>query len=456
MLPVELQMMLMEAIVLDHPPVVHPTFRLPRIVDVSRGLRAIWIFVMSKRRSLAVIPFPTIPIPAPDFTEMGPPLLGWQQASPCAGLTPPAVNYKGIWAARPAVVQFEWEVAVWFQNTFELDVFEAVRAAQDLVTGERRDEEERGAVDATALGWKRKDWQMKMRGLDSNWLFGPDDGPYPFQWPEGYNDVRVDENGQLIRGLDGKPHVHLDPLKFGGDAWDALRNRPAVNGTCGIIFPPYTQAPLPPEVAYPSCTAALVFRSLSLMASYFGHGPGAPGSPSWILAGVTHVYIEWQDHLFTRSDGGYRYAYEAFEALAVSRERMPNLRVLQIHATATYAFTVDRPGIWSLLKVRGVEVVLLNGSGWADLALCRVIRQRLGWSAGDRTAPSSGWTPTGLENPGTVVWQRDIVGQSYGGKFHWLERYYLRSHDRVTVDARREQQRLASQMQREMAMDESE
>jgi hypothetical protein len=454
-LPQEVQLMIVRAAVDFAPATVLPTTKLPSIAHVSRGLQQIWISLMQQRRSSFVFPFPNIPIPEPDFTEMGPPPPGWQW---------PMAHFTGELATQAAAMSIEWEIAVWFQNTFKLDVFEAIRTAQDLVPRAQRNEDEGDVVGAMNLGWERNESEFLMRGRDINLVFAEDRPFQLFEWPEGYTEVRVNEHGELLLRPDGKPDVGPSPQRFGGDAWEGLRDRPAVNGTRGIIFPPqWTPPPLLYDVPQPSVIEALVFPSLLSMASYFGsRGPGALEASNWMLTGITHLYIKWCDDHTTRTDGGSgrhgasRYAYEAFKALVASRDRMPNLRVLQIHATASLGFTVDSPGMWWVLQLRDIQTVELKDRGWVDLELCRVIRQRLSWAAEDRTKPSNGWTPTGLERPAAVAWLRDIVSQSPAQQFRWLERYYHDHHDRVTVEARREMKQQKKRKRRGVISDDSE
>jgi len=70
--------------------------------------------------------------------------------------------------------------------------------------------EAQGLVDATALGWRKKNEDQVAMSMLDHWVYR-DDGPFPFEWPAGYTAVRVDEEGKLILEADGQPYVRADP-----------------------------------------------------------------------------------------------------------------------------------------------------------------------------------------------------------------------------------------------------
>jgi len=369
MLPFELHCLIVQAVrdLDDTPRFMIPQNKLPPVAHTSWLLRNALVWVMSQEPSRQSFPFPKLPIPTPtpDFMETGPPLLGWQQASPCAGLTPPVVNYTKDWAESLPVRPFDWELAVWFWSTFPIDLFRGIQAAQDHMEGvplpeeEGSEDEGEDPTDAKARGYSAKAEDERLEGLGVRWMSQEDVPPAPlFPWPPGHEEVRVDEDGMIILDEIGSPNMGPDPLRFAGDAWKVLRRRVADNrprmlqrqrapdGTRTLVLPPaLNQANPPPEIRQPKVAEVLVFHCLSDLATYFSReGPGG-GAHAWILAYITYIFVQWRDE----NTGGQRWrsswAYKAVEALVAARASMPRLRVLQIKAAEAHELTVDSPGI---------------------------------------------------------------------------------------------------------------
>jgi len=198
---------------------------------------------------------------------------------------------------------------------------------------------------------------------------------------------------------------------------------------CGVV---YSKRHFRPQIR-----ETLSFPDLETMAAYF---TGGPGRPEWgyCLAHVKFVRIVYRDN--ARSFWGYtlEYAYEAFELLYANLPRMPLLQRLQVVADDfPNGMSVETPGMWSLLKVRGLQAVILTGYAWSrNKRLANAVRNRL------KRKPSSPWRPLGFENPGTRHWPR-IQQLSFKEQWQWLDDRYQDLQDRAIVTKRRLRQRKA-------------
>ncbi|KAF8861417.1 hypothetical protein BDZ45DRAFT_740185 [Acephala macrosclerotiorum] len=103
---------------------------------------------------------------------------------------------------------------------------------------------------------------------------------------------------------------------------------------------------------------ALDFPDLQALLKFFTYGPGRP---SQCLVHITYVRIVYRDDWAVSNwEYSVRYAYEAFELLVANIDRM-RLRRLQIHVTPyTPPFDLDAPGVWSFLKIRDLQELILT------------------------------------------------------------------------------------------------
>ncbi|KAG4427832.1 hypothetical protein IFR05_016684 [Cadophora sp. M221] len=164
----------------------------------------------------------------------------------------------------------------------------------------------------------------------------------------------------------------------------------------------------------PTIREALNFTDLQTLVRFFTDGPGRRDSQAitfgQCLADITYIRIVYRDDWAVPNwEYNVRYAYEAFELLVANFDRM-RLRRLQIHVTSyTPSFNVDSPGVWSLLKIRGLQTAILTSRpGEICPAVRRALKERLCWPG------SEPWRPIGLENPGPDDWLAHVgrLGQA--------------------------------------------
>jgi len=103
--------------------------------------------------------------------------------------------------------------------------------------------------------------------------------------------------------------------------------------------------------------------------------------------------------------------------------------------------SVDDPGIWSLLKIRGLAHLTISGP-----RRCIVPRVRAWLKARTHKKKLFPWQPLGVENPANnwtaLVKHRDDQ-PPWQQQYEWLDAQYKYLHDRETVAARRTKQRAA-------------
>jgi hypothetical protein len=186
----------------------------------------------------------------------------------------------------------------------------------------------------------------------------------------------------------------------------------------------------------PQIGETLSFPDLKAMAEYFTSGPGRK-EWGYCLAHVKFVRIVYRDNAKSRLGNTLEYAYEAFELLSANLPRMC-LERLQVVADGLHdGISVETPGMWSLLKVRGLQAVILTGHAWSrNKRLANAVRNRLRWKPGSR------WRPLGLENPGTRHWPR-IQQLGSEEQWQWLEDRYRELQHREIVSQRRQRRQKA-------------
>jgi hypothetical protein len=188
----------------------------------------------------------------------------------------------------------------------------------------------------------------------------------------------------------------------------------------------------------PTIREALNFPDLQALAWFFTDGPGRQDAKAitfgQTLADITYIRIVYRDD-WAVPNWAYsvRYAHEAFELLVANLDRM-RLRRLQIHVPSYMPrFHVDSPGIWSLLKIRGLQTAILTSRpGEICPAVRKIFMDRL------CSLESEPWSPTGLENPGPGDWTTRVGPE---GPYAYLDRRYQFLNDRITVDTRAQEQR---------------
>jgi hypothetical protein len=195
----------------------------------------------------------------------------------------------------------------------------------------------------------------------------------------------------------------------------------------------------------PTIREALNFPDLQSVVRFFTNGPGRGDAKAITigqsLADITYIRIVYRDD-WAVPNWAYsvRYAYEAFELLVANLSRL-RLRRLQIHVTSyTPLLGVDSPGMWSLLKIRDLQTIILTSRpGEIRLAVRKALMERLCWPG------SAPWSPIGLEDPGPGDWRMRVSQQGPGSPWErhyaWLDQRYKFLQDRITVDARAQEQR---------------
>ena len=179
----------------------------------------------------------------------------------------------------------------------------------------------------------------------------------------------------------------------------------------------------------------LSFPDLKTMAKCFAR---ASSGYEGRLAEIKFIRIVYQDNAKSAWDYMLEYAYEAFELLCANLAHMPLLQRLQVVANGFYnGLSVETPGIWSLLKVRGLQAVILTGRAWSqNKCVANAVRNRL------KRKPGLPWRPLGFEKPGTRHWPR-VRQLGFEEQWQWLEERYQDLQDRKVVTERRLQQRRA-------------
>lgn len=183
---------------------------------------------------------------------------------------------------------------------------------------------------------------------------------------------------------------------------------------------------------------ALEFSDLRTLASFLREGPG---QHSTFLRGVRYISISYaDDHAVDSWRTTTDYAYEAFELLYENWHLM-SVCWLQFRLRHRRAvLSVDDPGIWSLLKIRGLARLDIRGPHGC---IASKVRAHLK----SRTHSKKNlfpWHPLGIENPGPSGWTDRVKRggvPDWQAQFEWLEARYRYMHDRETVAARRERQR---------------
>lgn len=193
------------------------------------------------------------------------------------------------------------------------------------------------------------------------------------------------------------------------------------------------KGPSRPVRQTPIIGRTLHFFDLRAMASFFTDGPGRQDADEprlnqeW-LSGINFIRVEFRDTSWHR---GSRYAprtldfaYEAFQLLAAAinggRINACTLR-LQIYIGEYDGFCVDTPGMWNLLKVSGLQALILDG--YVDKGVRSILQSRVT----SRVAPLGAWQPTGLESTGFGDWMERVLreekgeGELWERQWRWLD-----------------------------------
>ena len=186
---------------------------------------------------------------------------------------------------------------------------------------------------------------------------------------------------------------------------------------------------------------ALYFNDLRTLAAFFQEGPGQDIA---LLHKVRFLSISYVDH-HAATDWRRRttdYAYEAFELLYTSWHLM-QVSWLQLCLPCREAITsIEDPGMWSLLKIRGLPHLTISGPH-----RCIAPRIRAWLKARTHKKKLFPWQPLGVENPGPNNWTALVPHRDgwppWRKQFEWLNARYKYLHDRETVAARLATQRIA-------------
>lgn len=122
------------------------------------------------------------------------------------------------------------------------------------------------------------------------------------------------------------------------------------------------------------------------------------------------------------------FAYEAFELL-YQHWHLMSVSWLRLHLPCTHVVSsVDDPGVWSLLKIRGLS----------HFDIAPNVRAYL--KARTRNKKLFPWRLLGVENPGPHNWQDRVMSRGgpldWRAQYNWLEARYKYLHGRRTVVAR--------------------
>lgn len=186
---------------------------------------------------------------------------------------------------------------------------------------------------------------------------------------------------------------------------------------------------------------ALEFSDLKTLAAFFQNGPGRYAATIHTIRFLSISYLDDD----TVTDWWRRttdYAYEAFELLYTNWNLM-RVSWLQLCLHGLHAISsVDDPGIWSLLKVRGLAHLTILGP-----RRCIVPKVRTWLKARTHKKKLFPWGALGVESPGPNNWinrikYRDDLPQ-WQQQYEWLDARYKYLHDRETVATRRVTQRFA-------------
>lgn len=103
--------------------------------------------------------------------------------------------------------------------------------------------------------------------------------------------------------------------------------------------------------------------------------------------------------------------------------------------------SIGDPGIWSLLKIRGLPHLTISGP-----QCCIAPKVRAWLRARTHKKKLFPWQPLGVENPGPNNWTARVPRDDrppWRQQFEWLNTRYKYLHDREAVTARRVTQRIA-------------
>jgi hypothetical protein len=155
-----------------------------------------------------------------------------------------------------------------------------------------------------------------------------------------------------------------------------------------------------PPIYSPIIGSSLDFYDLSTLIRYFKTGPGSlsyydgnSATRNDRLAKITFLSQVYGDPgpRLARDEFELRYASEAFEMLVAV---IPLLRLKHIHISSSPAYHMMGPeidGMSSLLKIRGIRRVSLQGWHWNDVGFNETVRRSL-------QSPIEPWTPLDIES----------------------------------------------------------
>ena len=187
---------------------------------------------------------------------------------------------------------------------------------------------------------------------------------------------------------------------------------------------------------------ALEFDDLRTLAAFFLQGPGQDVARLRRTRFVSITYLDDQ----AAKDGRRRrttvYAFEAFELLHASWHLM-QVSWLQLCLPCSGAVSsVDDAGMWSLLKIRGLDHLTISGPH-----RCIAPQARAALKARTHRKKLFPWSPLGAENPGqshgTALVERKGDQPPWQQQYQRLDPRYRYLQDRETVAARRAIQRAA-------------
>jgi hypothetical protein len=184
-----------------------------------------------------------------------------------------------------------------------------------------------------------------------------------------------------------------------------------------------------PALANPPSRETLFFKNLNSMFRYFSTGPGGVGQGAADLRHVRWVSVMYGDKKDLRS------AWDAFEALRRATSRL-SLEYLHVGCLDRNAKLLgpDSPGLWGLLKLRGLKTVFLTGFAWGDIRFNQHVRDLV-------TSPAATpWRPCGQELLNVASWQR-VRHRSHEQQVRFLERTYRARQSLLTGDRRRSKER---------------
>ncbi|KFY26165.1 hypothetical protein V491_01433 [Pseudogymnoascus sp. VKM F-3775] len=207
-------------------------------------------------------------------------------------------------------------------------------------------------------------------------------------------------------------------LSLGGGT-TMRRTHHSVASVSRILRSIYLNHPFPTARVNVNIGEALEFSDLKTFAAFFQEGPGRYAINIHKVRFLSISYVD-DDTVRNRWRQSIGYAYEAFELLYKnwSLMRISELQLCLLDFNAISS--VDDPGIWSLLKVRGLARLTILGP-----RRCIAPEVRKWLKARTHRKKLFPWVALGVENPGPNNWINRLKHQDvlpyWQQQYEWLD-----------------------------------